>query len=229
MIKIENLSKSYKEGNETHNIIDNFNLFVEKPEFIVILGKSGSGKTTLLNLLTGIDKPDSGKIFLNTTEISSLSEPGITLFRRKHTGIIFQFFNLLPSLTVLDNVLLPLELNENLNKTSKNSALELLSELNLKEKVKSFPDILSGGEQQRVAIARALVHNPSFIIADEPTGNLDFETADTVFNMLLDIVKKKEKTLIMATHNRDLAKYADRVLNFSGKHIEVTFNSGNYA
>jgi len=210
MISIENVTKSYTEGNSEHRILDGVNLFIDRGEIVVMLGKSGSGKTTLLNLLSGIDLPDLGSISFNGINLTELSEKKRTLFRRKNIGFIFQFFNLIPTLTVEENISLPLELNE--IKFSSGDIAGILSEVGLKSRNRTYPDKLSGGEQQRVAIARALVHNPEIIIADEPTGNLDLETGKKIIGLIDEFVRKKGKTMIMATHAPDVIGIADRVI-----------------
>jgi putative ABC transport system ATP-binding protein len=221
-IEIKNINKSFSEGDTVHKVLDDVNLHLNEGELTILLGRSGSGKSTLLNLLSGIDIPDSGQIFLNSTEITLLKEPERTIFRRKNVGFIFQFFNLIPTLSVIENLHLALELTDNFTKEGKERAIFLLNEVGLYERRNSYPDVLSGGEQQRIAIARALVHNPGIILADEPTGNLDFKTADKVIEILDDLVKKSGKTMVMATHSRELTGLADRIIEFKGKSINVS-------
>ncbi|TDI96599.1 MAG: ABC transporter ATP-binding protein, partial [Deltaproteobacteria bacterium] len=165
--------------------------------------------STLLNLISGVDVPSKGRVLVNNSSLSDLSENERTLFRRKHIGIIFQFFYLIPSLTVLENILFPLELNNISGNKSRKLAHEFLQKVDLNDKADVFPDTLSGGEQQRAAIARAIVHDPQIIIADEPTGNLDSKTRDQIINILLNLVSDKNKTLIMATHSEDLIDLSD--------------------
>lgn len=208
MIKLENVSKGYSEGKVLHTILSGVNLNINKGEIVILYGKSGSGKSTLLNLLAGIDLPDEGSIFFENVNITALSEKERTLFRRKRIGFIFQFFNLIPTLTVSENLKLPLELNSMPFK----KADEMLDEVGLLDRINAYPDVLSGGEQQRVAIARALIHNPDFILADEPTGNLDFDTSKQIIDLIDRIVKQQGKTMIMATHSKDVMGLADRVL-----------------
>lgn len=218
MIKLENVSKGYSEGKVLHTILSGVNLEINKGEIVILYGKSGSGKSTLLNLLSGIDLPDEGSILFENINITALNEKERTLFRRKRIGFIFQFFNLIPTLTVSENLKLPLELNSIPFK----KADEMLSEVGLRERVNAYPDVLSGGEQQRVAIARALIHNPDFILADEPTGNLDFDTSKQIIDLIDRIVKKQGKTMIMATHSKDVIGLADRVLTLKdGKFTEL--------
>ena len=218
MIKLENVSKGYNEGKMFHKILSEVNLDINKGEIIILYGKSGSGKSTLLNLLGGIDLPDEGSIYFEDINVTGLSEKERTLFRRKRIGFIFQFFNLIPTLTVAENLKLPLELNS----ISFTRVKELLDEVGLKERMNAYPDVLSGGEQQRVAIARALIHNPDFILADEPTGNLDFETSRQIIDLIDKIVKQQGKTMIMATHSKEVMGLADRVLTLKdGKFEEM--------
>lgn len=218
MIKLENVSKGYSEGKVFHKILSDVNLNINKGEIVILYGKSGSGKSTLLNLLAGIDLPDIGSIYFEDTNITSLSEKERTLFRRKRIGFIFQFFNLIPTLTVSENLKLPLELND----ISFDRVNEMLIEVGLAERVNAYPDVMSGGEQQRVAIARALIHNPDFILADEPTGNLDFDTSKQIIDLIDKIVKQQGKTMIMATHSKDVMGLADRMLMLKdGKFIEM--------
>lgn len=218
MIKLENVSKGYSEGKIFHEILSDVNLKINKGEIIILYGKSGSGKSTLLNLLAGIDLPDKGSIYFEDINITALSEKERTLFRRKRIGFIFQFFNLIPTLTVSENLKLPLELNSIPFERVK----EILEEVGLSERMNAYPDVMSGGEQQRVAIARALIHNPDFILADEPTGNLDFDTSKQIIDLIDKIVKQQGKTMIMATHSKEVMGLADRVLTLKdGKFEEM--------
>jgi putative ABC transport system ATP-binding protein len=218
MIKLENVSKGYSEGKVIHKILSGVNLNINKGEIVILYGKSGSGKSTLLNLLAGIDLPDTGSIYFENTNITSLNEKERTLFRRKRIGFIFQFFNLIPTLTVSENLKLPLELNS----ISFDRVIEMLYEVGLSDRMNAYPDVMSGGEQQRVAIARALIHNPDFILADEPTGNLDLDTSKQIIDLIDKIVKQQGKTMIMATHSKDVMGLADRMLTLKdGKFIEM--------
>ena len=216
IIRLENLSKSYREAGQTRLILDSLNLEFGMGEFVCLVGKSGSGKSTLLNLISGIDAPTEGHVTIHTGEksvrLTALGEQERTLFRRRQIGIVFQFFNLIPTLTVLENVTLPLEL-AGTRGNGRHEAKALLDRVGLGDRLGTYPDRLSGGEQQRVAIARALVHNPLIILADEPTGNLDEETGDSVLRLLLELTRDLGKTLIMATHAPDVAAQADRVLH----------------
>jgi putative ABC transport system ATP-binding protein len=213
LIKIINLSKSYLEGDQTRVVLEDLSIEFGQGEFVAIIGKSGSGKSTLLNLLSGIDEPDGGEIWINGFQIGSLDERQRTLFRRREIGFIFQFFNLIPTLTVGENVTLPLELNGQQTQAARQIAEDLLDKVGLADRWNTFPDRLSGGEQQRVAIARALVHNPSILLADEPTGNLDEETGRQVMRLLDELTRQAGKNLIMVTHSVEAASYADKIYN----------------
>lgn len=210
-IRLENLTKRYQEGSETRLVLRDATVEFARGEFVAILGKSGSGKTTLLNLISGIDRVDSGDIYLAETRLTGMTELERTLFRRKNIGFIFQFFNLIPTLTVWENVVLPLELNGALDVTGRARAQSLLREVGLADRLGTFPDRLSGGEQQRVSIARALVHNPGLVLADEPTGNLDEETGRSVLQLLDRLTRQAGKNLVLVTHSPEAAGYADRV------------------
>jgi putative ABC transport system ATP-binding protein len=193
---------------------------IDEGEFFVLLGKSGSGKSTLLNLISGIDLADSGEVWVNGIDITQLNDYQLTLFRREQIGIIFQFFNLIPTLTVLENITLPLELRG--TKAGERRAQALLERVELADRADAFPDKLSGGEQQRVAIARALAHEPALVLADEPTGNLDEETGQQVLALLLELTRDAGKTLVMATHNPDIVPLADRVCRIHEGKLMVT-------
>jgi putative ABC transport system ATP-binding protein len=185
-----------------------------------LLGKSGSGKSTLLNIISGIDVPDSGSVAIDGTDITKLSEKERTIVRRNKIGFIFQFFNLIPTLTVKENLQLPLELKNISEQVEKINSV--LKEVGLSNKANTYPDKLSGGEQQRIAIARALIHNPDIILADEPTGNLDYETGLQIIHLLDRVVKKKGKTMIMVTHSKDVIGLADKIFSLKeGKLIEM--------
>jgi putative ABC transport system ATP-binding protein len=211
VVRLENLSKEYSEGEQTRTVLTSLTTDFYRGEFIVLLGKSGSGKSTLLNLISGIDRPTQGDVFINDIAVTRLSERDRTLFRRDQIGFIFQFFNLIPTLTVLENVTLPQELAGRNRRQAETEALDLLGKVGLADRRDTFPDRLSGGEQQRVAIARALAHNPMLVLADEPTGNLDEDTGEQVMNLLLQLTRAAGKTLIMATHNPEMVPLADRV------------------
>jgi putative ABC transport system ATP-binding protein len=220
-IVIQDLSKSYQESDQQHVIFSGLQMQVSRGEFIVLLGRSGSGKSTFLNLISGIDLPDRGKIEINGTDITALSEHNRTLFRRHHIGFVFQSYNLIPTLTVAENLLLPLELIKRLTPKDRDDVAELLDKLRLLDRLDSYPDRLSGGEQQRVALARALIHDPDVILADEPTGNLDLDTAGQVLELLDILVKKAGKTIIMATHSQEVIGKADRVFSIRDQSLHL--------
>jgi len=222
VIQINNLEKSYEQGGRTRKILDHVNLDIYQGEFFVILGRSGSGKSTLLNLLSGIDHPDSGQICVHDTDLTALNERDQTLFRRDNIGIVFQFFNLIPTLTVLENITLPQELGGIVRDKAQASGIALLEQVGLAHRADSFPDKLSGGEQQRIAIARALAHEPAIVLADEPTGNLDEETGERVLALLLQLTRQAGKTLIMATHSPEIVPFADRVCRIHDGKLVIT-------
>ena len=203
-------------------VLQNAHAEFQSGEITAILGKSGSGKSTLLNLISGIDAPDSGQIWVNGQDLTALPERDRTLFRRSQIGFVFQFFNLIPTLTVGENVSLPLELNHLSRSESDKKARELLQAVGLLERWDTFPEKLSGGEQQRVALARALVHQPLLILADEPTGNLDEETGAQMMDLLARLTREQNGTLLIVTYNPEAAAYADRTLRLShGQLVEV--------
>ena len=225
-ISVRQLCKSYQESGREHIIFKGLTLEVRQGELIVLLGRSGSGKSTLLNLLSGIDRPTSGEVFINGINLTALSEHHRTLFRRRHIGFVFQAYNLIPTLTIIENLLLPLELlKESPRWLCRNKAFNLLDQLGLSECLNAYPDRLSGGEQQRVAIARALIHNPSLILADEPTGNLDLQTGKEVLSLLDDMVHKAGKTMVMATHSQEVIGMANRILTIRNQTLTRLDNS----
>jgi putative ABC transport system ATP-binding protein len=211
-VDLRKLNKSYDEGTKKRQVLRDLELEVTQGQMLVLLGRSGSGKSTLLNLLSGIDRPDSGQIMIDGTDISLLSEKERTLFRRTHIGFVFQAFNLISTLTAYENIVLPLRLQGKKDVVNEQLAMHFLEEVGLADRKDSYPDRLSGGEQQRVAIARALAHEPSFILADEPTGNLDYKTGSKILSMLANLVRKNGRTMIIATHDREMGQIADRVL-----------------
>jgi len=211
IIHLRNLTKGYTEGKEKRTILDNVSMTFYQGDFILLLGHSGSGKSTLLNLISGIDDPDAGEIEVNGQTINRLSERQRTLFRREHIGFIFQFFNLIPTLTVLENITLALQLNGKLTTAKQQEVSQLIDRVGLTARQHTFPDKLSGGEQQRVAILRAIADNPTVLLADEPTGNLDEATGQTILSLLLELTRQANKTLIMATHNPDIIPLADKI------------------
>jgi putative ABC transport system ATP-binding protein len=212
LIRLEKLGKDFAEAGQTRAILRETTAAFETGEFAAIRGRSGSGKSTLLNLLAGIDTPTSGEIFIDDVCVTRLRERERTLFRRDHIGFVFQFFNLIPTLTVLENVTLPAELAGASGKSVTARALELLDRVGLADRQTAYPDKLSGGEQQRVALARALAHNPRLVLADEPTGNLDDATGAAVMTLLQELTRAAGKTLILVTHSRKVAALADRRL-----------------
>lgn len=228
-IQLTKLTKNYKEGDKIRSVLDDLELHVQEGEMIVLLGRSGSGKSTMLNLVSGIDKPDSGEVIIGGTNLAELNEKDRTLFRRKNIGFVFQSFNLISTLTARENVLLPLKLKGNSDEASSEIVDHFLNEVGLGDRGDSYPDRLSGGEQQRVAIARALAHEPMLILADEPTGNLDFETGSTILDILNKLVRENGRTMIIATHDRDICKMADRVLELSGGKLHIAENNAEVA
>ena len=208
----EDLCKTYPEGDGQRLIFSGASASFRRGEFVAIVGRSGSGKSTLLNLISGIDRADCGRIWLDGVELTALDERQRTLFRRRQIGFIFQFFNLLPTLSVLENVTLPLELNGTTPRDARPSAVALLEEVGLGDRLDTFPDRLSGGEQQRVAIARALVHDPLLVLADEPTGNLDETSGEMTLKLLDRLTRQAGKNLLLVTHSRAAARFADRTL-----------------
>jgi len=211
-LEIRQLVRSYREGKQQRSVLTGVNLEVEDGECLALLGRSGSGKSTLLNLLAGIDLPDSGDVIIQGHNLTRMSDTERTLFRRRHIGFVYQFFNLIPTLTAAENIALPLELNGVSEPRVDERVAEMLGRVALAERGGAFPDQLSGGEQQRIAIARALVHRPALVLADEPTGNLDATTGAAVLQLLTDMSRSLRQTLIMVTHSRELAKAADRVV-----------------
>ena len=212
MLIIRQLSRSFREGDRVHRVLEGVEAHIDTGETVAIMGRSGSGKSTLLNLISGIDRADAGTVEIDGREVTSLGEPARTLFRRAHIGFIYQFFNLIPTLDVAENVRLVLELNGVRGQAARERSLAVLEAVGLGARAGSAVEQLSGGEQQRVAIARALVHSPKLLLADEPTGNLDDETAREVLPLLLSLSRVHEATLLIVTHDQALAQRADRVL-----------------
>ena len=212
IIELKRLSKSYQEGNKRRLVLNELDLSVAESQMYVLLGRSGSGKSTMLNLLSGIDQPDTGQVIIAGTDISKMNEKDRTKYRRDNIGFVFQSFNLISTLTAFENVVLPLSLKGDDPAESEQKAQFFLDQVDLGDRGGSYPDRLSGGEQQRVAIARALAHEPKFILADEPTGNLDYKTGSMVLKMLGDLVRENGRTMIIATHDREMGQIADQVL-----------------
>ncbi|WP_195940278.1 ABC transporter ATP-binding protein [Romboutsia sp. 1001713B170131_170501_G6] len=219
VVKVENITKSYGNGDSKVDAVKNVNLSINKGEFVAIVGPSGSGKSTLLHLMGGVDKSSSGKVYINGVDIYSLNEKDLAIFRRRNIGLIYQFYNLIPVLSVKENILLPAELDN--RKIDKEYLNDLLKTLGLKEKENSLPNELSGGQQQRTSIGRALINRPSIILADEPTGNLDSKNSKEVIELLKLSVKKYNQTLIMITHDNNIALQADRVIAIEDGMIKV--------
>ncbi len=220
IVSVDGVSRRFHEGSTEHVVLDAADLQVRRGEALAIRGRSGSGKSTLLNLLGGIDIPDAGSIRIADTELTSLSEQDRTLFRRRRLGFIYQAFNLIPTLDVADNIRLVLELNDRPRGDADERIEELLEAVGLADRASSFPDVLSGGEQQRVAIARALSHRPEVLIADEPTGNLDDASADSVLALLDSLVRREGTTLLVATHSTRLADACDRSVSLHNGRLD---------
>lgn len=210
IVRVENLSKTYGSGENLVKAIDDVNLKIEKGEFIAIVGPSGSGKSTLLHLLGGVDNPSSGKIFIDGNDISKYTSKELALFRRRKVGLIYQFYNLIPNLTVRHNIELPLKLDK--KKINEEVLLDIVRKLGIENKLDSFPSELSGGQQQRVAIARSLIYSPSLVLADEPTGNLDRENSREIIEILKYFNRTLKQTIIVITHDESIALEAERVI-----------------
>lgn len=212
LLAARGLRRAYVEGERTREVLRGVDFEVRTGEFLALLGRSGSGKSTLLNLIGGIDRPDAGEIRIADTPVTALTERERTLFRRRHVGFVYQFYNLIPTLTVEENLLLPLELNGRTGAAADEAVARLLAEVGLADRARAFPDRLSGGEQQRVAVARALVHDPALVLADEPTGTLDAETGRAVLALFERLLRARGKTLVIVTHSKAVTRLADRVL-----------------
>jgi len=209
VIRLEGVSKGYLEGGRTRRVLCGVDLDVEAGGFVCVMGRSGSGKSTLLNVVSGIDTPDAGRVIVDGVDLAALPDRGRTLHRRRHMGFVFQFFNLVPTLSVAENVRMPLDLN---GLADDGVSAGWLARVGLAERAHSFPDTLSGGEQQRVAVARALAHRPALLLADEPTGNLDAHTGDIVLELLTTLCRERGTTLLVVSHSEEVARRADRVL-----------------
>ena len=219
ILKVENLTKTYGSGENLVHAVDDVSFSVEKGEFVAIVGASGSGKSTLLHLIGGVDRPTSGKIFDDGNDKSKMNDDKLAVFRRRQVGIVYQFYNLIPILTVEENITLPCDLD---GRGVDRERLEMiLDSFGLRARRKHLPNQLSGGQQQRTSIARALINNPSLVLADEPTGNLDSKSSEEVMSMLKMCNQSYGQTVIMITHNLDIAKQADRIITISdGKIVE---------
>lgn len=210
ILKVENLCKSYGAGDTMVRALDNVSFSVEKGEFVAIVGPSGSGKSTLLHLLGGVDRPDSGKVYIDGTDIYGLNETNLAIFRRRQVGLIYQFYNLIPVLNVEENITLPMLLDG--KKPDAERLERVLEVLQLSNRKSHLPNQLSGGQQQRVSIGRAIINNPSIVLADEPTGNLDSKNSEEIIELLKDSNRRYNQTLIVITHDESIALQADRVI-----------------
>lgn len=217
ILRVENLSKVYGKGENKVVALDNVSFSVEKGEFVAIVGASGSGKSTLLHLVGGVDRPTKGKVFIDGKNIYAMNDDKLAIFRRRQVGLIYQFYNLIPILNVEENITLPLELDN--REVDKKALKELLELLVLENRSKHLPNELSGGQQQRVSIGRALITNPAIILADEPTGNLDSKSSDEIVALLKKSNKDYNQTIIMITHNMEIAKEADRIIKIEDGRI----------
>ena len=217
ILKVENLKRVYGTGASKVVALDNVSFTVEKGEFVSIVGASGSGKSTLLHLIGGVDRPTSGKVFINDEDIYKLNNDDLAIFRRRQIGLIYQFYNLIPILNVMENISLPLELDG--RKPDKKDLNEMIELLGLENRQSHLPSQLSGGEQQRVSIGRALITRPSLILADEPTGNLDSKASEEIVSLLKKTNKKYNQTIIMITHNLEIAKMTDRIITIEDGRI----------
>jgi putative ABC transport system ATP-binding protein len=219
IVRLDRVSKDYREGDETRHVLRETSAAFVEGEVVAIRGRSGSGKSTLLNLIAGIDVPTAGEVWVAGTRLGGLDAEGRTLFRRDHLGFVFQFFNLVPTLTVLENVVLPAELRGAPAGEAEGRARALLAEVGLAGREATFPDRLSGGEQQRVAVARALVQSPRLLLADEPTGNLDDATGAAVMDLLERVSRGQGRSLVLVTHSAAVAAVADRVFTIDHGHL----------
>lgn len=217
ILKVENLTKTYGKGSTKVVALDNISFSIEKGEFVAIVGASGSGKSTLLHLIGGVDRPDSGKVFIDGTDIYKLNDDKLAIFRRRQVGLIYQFYNLIPILNVEENITLPLKLDN--RDVDKKTLDELIKSLGLANRKNHLPNELSGGQQQRTSIGRALITNPAIILADEPTGNLDSKSSDEIVELLKKSNRDSKQTIIMITHNMEIAKCANRIIRLEDGHI----------
>lgn len=217
ILKVENLYKTYGKGENEVIALDNVSFSVQKGEFVAIVGASGSGKSTLLHLIGGVDRPTSGKVYIDGNDIYQFNDDELAIFRRRQVGLIYQFYNLIPILNVEENITLPLDLD---NRTVEKDTLKnLIQTLGLVDRTKHLPNELSGGQQQRVSIGRAMITNPSIILADEPTGNLDSKSSDEIVSLLKKSNKDFKQTIVMITHNMEIAKVADRIIKIEDGRI----------
>jgi putative ABC transport system ATP-binding protein len=226
IIELRGVTKTYREGDTIRAVLVGVDATIRRGELCVLIGRSGSGKSTLLNLIGGIDVPTSGEIVVDGTDLARSTETARTLFRRHHVGFVFQFFNLIPTLTVEENLRLPLELNGRPRDAARARVAELLAEVGLGDRGPAFPEHLSGGEQQRVAVARALVHEPLLVLADEPTGNLDLDTGRQVLALLDRLTRRAGRTMVMATHSPEVVGLADRTFRLQDGRLVETGKAG---
>mgnify|MGYP002507993542 FL=1 len=227
ILEVKNLSKTYGKGDTMVKALDNVSFSVEQGEFVAIIGPSGSGKSTMLHILGGVDTPTSGQVIINNTDISTLNETALAIFRRRQIGLIYQFYNLIPILTVEENLTLPLLLDG--RKPDKRITDNLIEKLGLSKRLTHLPNQLSGGQQQRVSIGRALVNNPALLLADEPTGNLDSENSKEIITLLRKFNKEQKQTVIIITHDEKIALAADRVISIEdGKITRDEVRMGEY-
>ncbi len=217
ILRVENLSKEYGNGDTSVKALDNVSFSVEKGEFVAIIGPSGSGKSTLLHMLGGVDRPTGGKVFVDSTDIYHLNETQLAIFRRRQIGLVYQFFNLIPVLTVEENITLPLLLDE--QKVDNKQLKSIVKTLDLEKRMNHLPNQLSGGQQQRVSIGRALINNPAIMLADEPTGNLDSKNSHEIIELLKMFNKTYKQTLLVITHDERIALQADRIITIEDGRI----------
>ncbi len=223
ILKVENLTKIYKNGNNIINAVDNVSFSVNKGDFIAIIGASGSGKSTLLHLIGGVDRPTSGKVFIDGKDIYDLDNNKLAIFRRRQVGIVYQFYNLIPILNVVENITLPCDLDN--KKVDPKKLDELLETLDLNDRKNHLPNELSGGQQQRVSIGRAMINSPAILLADEPTGNLDSKASDEIVTLLKKANQKYKQTIILITHDLEIASMADRIITLEdGKIVKDVRN-----
>ena len=223
ILKVENLTKIYGKGENSFKALDNVSFSVKRGQFVAIVGPSGSGKSTLLHLIGGVDRPDGGHVYVDSNDVYARNDTQLAIFRRRDVGLIYQFYNLIPVLNVVENITLPVLMDG--RKVDEERLEELLTVLHLKGRENHLPNQLSGGQQQRVGIARALVVHPEIIFADEPTGNLDSHTTMDVLKLMQRIVREQNQTLVMVTHDNHLAAYADRIFHIiDGKIVKIEEN-----
>ena len=222
LVELHGVTKAYREGDAERVVLRGVDAAIHRGELCVLVGRSGSGKSTLLNLIGGIDVPTTGEILVDGLALARATESTRTLFRRRHVGFVFQFFNLIPTLTVGENLRLPLELNGRPREAARARVRSVLADVGLVDRESAFPEHLSGGEQQRVAVARALVHEPLLVLADEPTGNLDLDTGRGVLDLLDRLTRRAGRTMVMATHSQEVVGLADRIFSLQdGRLVEA--------